>query len=176
MSLPAELFFYYSTNCSEAELRQKILLVIFGMVKPSFKSICPDAIACSVMDVSVKCGPGARRKKRDLTLGTNTSYEYLIRATRRIKREELDTAVVEFDIITEWFADNKTTREALVVIDDLQVKQKKVLADLISNGTFNVDGYTLRNDSFQTEQWGNIRCGPGMILDGTRCGKYHISF
>ena len=105
-------------------------------------------------DVSVKCNEGGKRKKIDVTLGTDASYQNFTRTTRRIKRKESNIAVVEFDITTEWFADNMTTRQALKFTDNLQMKQKKLLSDLLSNGSIYIDGYTLRNYSSQTEEWG----------------------
>ena len=172
MSLPAELYYYYSASCSETAIKDKLLTVISDIVHPLYTSICSNEIACSVEDVSVKCGHTAKRKKRDFTLDADSRYEDLNLAARRMKREKTYFTVVEFDIITEWTADNMTVDEAFDFIDDLQLKQKTVFADLLVNGSLNIDGYTLRNDSFQTGKWGKFKCGSGMILDGVQCGKY----
>ena len=172
MNLPAKLYYYYSTNCSETDLRQKFLVVVSDVVHPSFKAICPDDITCSVENVEVECGHGAKRKKRDLVLGTDVRYDGQSLTAKRTKREDRYAAVVSFAITTQWPADNLSFRDALAVLVDLEMKEKAGFADLVSNGSLNIDGYTLRNDSFQTPQeWENIKCGQGLILDRTQCGE-----
>lgn len=161
MKLPSELLYYYtaSGNCSEEEIRQSFLTAISDIINPSFSAICPSEITCTVGTVKVQCGQKSKRRKRELSHSILT----------RIRREETETAVVTFDIETGWSQGTKTIDYTFNVTDNLQAKQKQVFASFVNNGTFDLEEYTLKSDSFQTNDLGILACNTGLILEGIIC-------
>ena len=167
MKLSSELFYYYNAtgNCSEEEIRQSFLTAISEFINPSFTTVCPSDITCTVGKVKVQCGQKSKRRKRELSQSSLT----------RVRRDETETAVVTFDIKTGWSEGTKTLAETFNVTDNLQAKQKTIFASFVNNGSLDMDGYTLKSDSFQTIEWGTLACITGQILDRYMCSKYRIS-
>ena len=43
---------------------------------------------------------------------------------------------------------------------------------LVTNGTFDIAGFELRNDSFRTKEYGDIVCPDGYLFVSQKCSKY----
>lgn len=164
MKLSSELFYYYNAtgNCSEEEIRQSFLTAISEFINPSFTTICPSELTCTVGTVKVQCGQKSKRRKREVSHHTLT----------RVKRDETEVAVVIFHIETGWSQETKTLDETFNVTDNFQARQKEVFASFVNNGTFDMEEYTLKSDSFQTNALGSLACNTGLIKSGVICSKY----
>ena len=131
-----------------------------SIVNPLFKNICPSNITCVVENVRVECGPTTSKKR-------SMENQHL-----RVKRSESHATKLLFGIVTDIQKGNKSFTEALNDTNELQKLQKEAFRSLISNHTLDVDGQTIREDSFQTALRGSFSCRRGEALDGHACSEY----
>ena len=192
MILPSKLY-YYSGECSDPatleQIKQQFLTIITNATESRFHNLCsPDLLKCSLDSVSITCGP-TRRRKRDLVSDIRhhngkLTETYPVRRRREIsdtphhinKREDTYVTTLQFSIVTEWDQGNLGSmgfNQQLAYIDKFQIQQKDVIVDLMVDGKLNIEGYILKNESFQlVKNVGDLACAHGMIKDGTKCSKY----
>ena len=192
MNLASELY-YYTGECqdpdTQEQIRQQFLTIITEATESRFHSICSaDLLNCSLDSVTITCGP-ISRKKRDTGSDTRRNIEsyYPERSKREIsntfhhinKREETHALIITFNIVTEFDVNdipgNLTYGDQLEYIDKFQLDQKAVIAELLADGTLNIENCTLREDSFQTSEYGADSCAYGMIKKRSKCSKYTLT-
>ena len=198
MNLPSELY-YYSGECSDPDtleqIRQQFLTIITTATKTRFHSLCtPDLLSCSLDSVKITCGPISRRKRgvptgiqvqiaqleeTDAIRRKREPYDNIDNQHHINKREETHATIITFDIVTEYDLSslgNMTRLQRYEYIDAFQLQQKSVIEDLLANGSLAIESLgVLREDSFQTLEYGSETCTHGMIFSRDRtCSKYIV--
>ena len=188
MRLPSKLY-YYSGECSDPatldQIKQQFLTIITEATESRFHSLCsPDLLKCSLDSVTITCGPTSRRKRDIRDHNEKLTETYPVRRRREIsdtphhihKREDTHETTLQFSIVTEWDQGDLRSMsysQQLAHIDEFQIQQKDVIVDLLVDGKLNIEGYILKNESFQlVKNVGDLACAHGMIKDGTKCSKY----
>ncbi|XP_053400734.1 sushi, von Willebrand factor type A, EGF and pentraxin domain-containing protein 1-like [Mercenaria mercenaria] len=182
LNLPAEIF-YYGGDCGSeatmAEIEQNFIDILESELNPYFETICPSGETCTASSIAITCGPISKRKKRSLSWefrneGIRVQKKYDEERTREhiIRKRSTYThlLILEFYIVMEFKFGNSSLQDAILVYDDVQLNiLKPAFQEMINNGTFDLQGFVLESDSFQTASYGDITCDPGYMLDRTTC-------
>jgi hypothetical protein len=97
-------------------------------------------------------------------------------STKEHRNETLDAEnhllEVEFHIKMHINTSTSKLKDTLKTLDDVRVNiLQPTVQDLINNGTFDINNFTLTNASFVTSNNWEITCDSGHILDQSICSK-----
>ncbi|XP_053380160.1 sushi, von Willebrand factor type A, EGF and pentraxin domain-containing protein 1-like [Mercenaria mercenaria] len=183
LHLPAKLY-YFSGECGSdttmAQIEKQFKDILESDLNPYFEIICPPGKTCEAEDVKIICGPIQDRKKRSLSLEYKSGHQRLRNNTAGQIAEHVHVMqkhsththllVLEFHIVMELKVDNTSLRDAILEYSDMQLNiLKPAVQDMINNGTFDVRGFDLKKDSFQTPKSGDVKCPPGHKLHQLKC-------
>ncbi|XP_045200864.2 sushi, von Willebrand factor type A, EGF and pentraxin domain-containing protein 1-like isoform X2 [Mercenaria mercenaria] len=182
LNLPAEIF-YYGGDCGSeaamAEIEQNFIDILESELNPYFETICPSGETCTTGSITITCGPISGRKKRSLSweynnegirVHKNNNEERTREHIIQKRSTHTHLLILEFYIVMELKLDNTSVQDAILVYDDVQLNiLKPAVQGMINNGTFDLQGFVLESDSFQTANYGDITCDPGYMLDRTTC-------
>lgn len=127
--LPGELFYYYSGDCTNASVQEKIKNNFVEVMEnlegtDGWGNICPDY--CSVDSVTVTCGPLNGRRRRW------TKNIHLM-----FKRSATSQIILNFNIKADWQLDKNLWEN-----EDSMMILGTFIQDKVSTGEFDVPGTT----------------------------------